>query len=82
MTEIDLRQLIAHMANWGFDLLDPPHTGENYLTQEMGFRIARKHATRLRAIAVTSLARNPLVPDWPAISETLRPATSSWKTSN
>lgn len=33
-------------------LLDPPHTGENFLTQEMGFRIARKHASRLRAIAV------------------------------
>lgn len=26
---------------------------------------------RLRALAVTSLKRNPLVPDWPAISETL-----------
>jgi tripartite-type tricarboxylate transporter receptor subunit TctC len=26
---------------------------------------------RLRAIAVTSLKRNPLTPDWPAISETL-----------
>lgn len=25
MTEIDLRHLIAHMANWRFDLLDPPH---------------------------------------------------------
>lgn len=28
-------------------------------------------ANNLRAIAVTSLKRNPLVPDWPAISETL-----------
>lgn len=25
MTELDLRQLIAHMAHWGFDLIDPPH---------------------------------------------------------
>ncbi|WP_439577612.1 dimethyl sulfoxide reductase anchor subunit family protein [Elioraea sp.] len=33
-------------------LLDPPHTGENFLTKEMGFRIARKHAGRLRVIAV------------------------------
>ena len=32
-------------------LLEPPHTQENYLLQEMGFRIARKHALRLRRIA-------------------------------
>lgn len=28
-----------------------PHTEENYLLQEMGFRIARKHARRLRRLA-------------------------------
>lgn len=28
-----------------------PHTEENYLLKEMGYRIARKHATRLRLIA-------------------------------
>jgi DMSO reductase anchor subunit len=33
-------------------LLDPPHTGESFVTREMGFRIARKHAHRLRAIAL------------------------------
>ncbi len=33
-------------------LLDPPHTEENFLQQEMGFRIARKHAGRLRRIAL------------------------------
>ena len=33
-------------------LLEAPHTGENFLTQEMGFRIARKHTGKLRAIAV------------------------------
>lgn len=32
-------------------LLDAPHTEENYLMREMGFRIARKHAYRLRAFA-------------------------------
>ena len=32
-------------------MLDPPHTEANYLLQEMGFRIARKHSQRLRAIA-------------------------------
>jgi DMSO reductase anchor subunit len=32
-------------------LLDAPHTEDNYLMQEMGFRIARRHAYRLRAFA-------------------------------
>jgi sulfite dehydrogenase (quinone) subunit SoeC len=32
-------------------LLESPHTQDNYLLQEMGFRIARKHKTRLRLIA-------------------------------
>ncbi|WP_374446375.1 dimethyl sulfoxide reductase anchor subunit family protein [Stella sp.] len=33
-------------------LLEAPHTSENYLLEEMGFRIARKHATALRRIAL------------------------------
>ena len=33
-------------------LLDPPHTEENYLQKEMGYRIARKHAGKLRRLAV------------------------------
>jgi DMSO reductase anchor subunit len=33
-------------------VLDPPNTEENYLQREMGYRIARKHARRLRVIAV------------------------------
>ena len=32
--------------------LMPPHTEENYLQHEMGFVVARKHATTLRRIAV------------------------------
>jgi DMSO reductase anchor subunit len=32
-------------------LLEPPHTQDNYLLQEMGYRIARKHRARLRALA-------------------------------
>jgi sulfite dehydrogenase (quinone) subunit SoeC len=32
-------------------LLEAPHTEENYLLKEMGFRIGRKHAHRLRRIA-------------------------------
>ena len=33
-------------------LLEAPHTEANYLMKEMGFRIARKHAVRLRVVAV------------------------------
>jgi sulfite dehydrogenase (quinone) subunit SoeC len=32
-------------------VLEAPHTEENYLLKEMGFRIARKHRTRLRSVA-------------------------------
>jgi DMSO reductase anchor subunit len=32
-------------------MLEPPHTEANYLLQEMGFQIARKHRVRLRAVA-------------------------------
>jgi DMSO reductase anchor subunit len=32
--------------------LDPPHTESNYLLQEMGYRVARKHARRLRRLAL------------------------------
>jgi DMSO reductase anchor subunit len=32
-------------------MLEAPHTEENYLLEEMGFRIARKHSRRLRLIA-------------------------------
>src|SRR4029079_18734160 len=33
-------------------MLTAPHTEENYLMKEMGFRIARKHAQKLRRIAL------------------------------
>lgn len=33
-------------------LFEGPHTGENFLQREMGYRIARKHATKLRRIAL------------------------------
>ncbi len=36
--------------------LDPPHTQQNYLLREMGFRVARKHAAQLRSIALAGLA--------------------------
>jgi DMSO reductase anchor subunit len=34
--------------------LDPPHTEENYLLREMGYRIARRHAAKLRRIALVA----------------------------
>jgi sulfite dehydrogenase (quinone) subunit SoeC len=36
-----------------------PHTEENYLTREMGFVLARKHARKLRAIAAVLFALIP-----------------------
>ncbi|MBT8048713.1 MAG: dimethyl sulfoxide reductase anchor subunit [Xanthomonadales bacterium] len=32
--------------------LEAPHTSENYLLKEMGFEVARKHATKLRRMAL------------------------------
>ena len=42
-------------------LLEAPHTEENYLLKEMGYRIARKHAARLRGIAVVFAFALPLL---------------------
>ena len=33
-------------------MLDPPHTESNYLLKEMGYRVARKHARKLRLITL------------------------------
>lgn len=41
-------------------LFEAPHTSENYLLKEMGFRIARKHAAKLRAIAAILAFALPL----------------------
>jgi DMSO reductase anchor subunit len=42
-------------------MLEPPHTQSNYLLQEMGYRVARKHRTRLRAIARITAFALPLL---------------------
>jgi DMSO reductase anchor subunit len=42
-------------------LLEPPHTEENYLLKEMGFRIARKHRVRLRVVARVAAFGVPLL---------------------
>lgn len=40
--------------------VEAPHTEENYLTHEMGFVLARKHAARLRWIALMLLGPIPI----------------------
>jgi sulfite dehydrogenase (quinone) subunit SoeC len=42
-------------------LLEPPNTSENYLQREMGYHIARKHAAKLRRIALMFAFVIPLV---------------------
>jgi sulfite dehydrogenase (quinone) subunit SoeC len=42
-------------------LLDAPHTEENYLMREMGFRVARAHALALRTIATLLAFLVPLL---------------------
>ncbi|HEV7268137.1 MAG TPA: DmsC/YnfH family molybdoenzyme membrane anchor subunit [Falsiroseomonas sp.] len=55
--------------------LDPPHTEQNWLLREMGFRVARAHRVKLRAVAlagfamatVLALLALPLPGAWPAL---------------
>ncbi|MEI2431666.1 DmsC/YnfH family molybdoenzyme membrane anchor subunit [Lysobacter yananisis] len=41
-------------------VFERPHTQDNYLTREMGYVLARKHAAKLRAIALALFAALPL----------------------
>ncbi len=66
-------------------LLDPPNTGENFVQREMGYRIARKHALKLRRIGFCAFFLVPLVltgltaeaSDWIAVPGTLLAAASA-----
>lgn len=42
-------------------LLEPPHTGSNYLLKEMAFRVGRKHRAKLRVIGFTLAVALPLL---------------------
>ncbi|MGH8076263.1 MAG: hypothetical protein ACREPE_02915, partial [Lysobacter sp.] len=42
-------------------MFERPHTEDNYLTREMGFVVARKHARKLRVIALVLFAVVPLL---------------------
>ncbi len=66
-------------------LFEAPHTQENYLLREMGYRIARKHAARLRRIAALLAFALPLaltlatlaLPPWAASLAALAAALSA-----
>lgn len=59
-------------------LLESPHTQDNFVMREMGYRIARKHAVKLRRgaqvlafalpIVLTGLAMLPAMAGWPALA--------------
>lgn len=61
-----------------------PHTEENYVMKEMGFRVARKHALRLRRIAQAGAFALPaallllaaLAPGWTAVGLSIAAAVS------
>lgn len=42
-------------------LLESPHSGTNYLLQEFAFEVARKHALKLRVIAILSVGLLPVI---------------------
>ena len=42
-------------------LLDAPHTEENYLQSEMVYRVGRKHAAKLRRLALVTGAAGPII---------------------
>lgn len=41
--------------------VEAPHTEENYLTHEMGFALARKHAARLQGISLMLIGAVPVI---------------------
>ena len=51
-----------------------PHTEDNYLLKEMGYVLARRHATRLRRIALVCVVGLPLAAIICATAFTARPA--------
>ena len=42
-------------------LLEPPHTGPNYLLHEMAFQVGRKHSWTLRVISVLTIGVVPIL---------------------
>ena len=48
-------QLKGRVSLW-----EKPHTGENYLTREMVYQVARRHAVKLRVIAIALMTIVPV----------------------
>ena len=57
-------------------LLERPHWEDNYLTREMGYRVARKHAVKLRKIAAFAGAVMPFTALLFAYAAPLSPLTA------
>lgn len=55
-------------------VFERPHTESNYLLREMGYVVARRHADRLRAIALVLFAAVPLLA---AVLAALQPAAAA-----
>jgi DMSO reductase anchor subunit len=55
----DRARALGLPAGRGVHVFERPHTEANYLTKEMGFVLARKHARKLRVIAVLLFAAIP-----------------------
>lgn len=53
-------QMATGLKGESVRLMEGPHTEENYLMQEMGFKIARKHALKLRKLVHTFAFAVPL----------------------
>ena len=49
-------------------MFEAPHTSENYLQREMGFRVARKHAAKLRTFCLLFAFGVPLLFSVPAMA--------------
>jgi DMSO reductase anchor subunit len=54
-------------------VFERPHTDESYITREMAFAVARKHARRLRAIALVLFGAMPILA---ALAAWMMPAVS------
>lgn len=52
----------TRLEDWGkVRLLEPPHTGPNYLTDEMVFKLGRRHAPKLRILATMFGGLAPII---------------------
>jgi DMSO reductase anchor subunit len=60
-TVVDAASALGLDAGTRVTPFEAPHTQANYLLKEMGFALARKHARRLRAIALILLSLVPSV---------------------